>query len=124
MAPPRPRDGSPTLHVTIVANNPETLDGLQEYFQRAGIDARGTRQIEGWKRTSPPCAAVVLFPDDFAFDEVKRTVGQLQRARPNILSILVSADPKRFEAVAGDAIVIPKPAWGWTILDTIRGRLP
>jgi hypothetical protein len=43
--------------------------------------------------------------------------------------VMVTGEPKRFaEALVhgeghSQALVVAKPAWGWTILDAIRGRL-
>lgn len=128
MRPHRPRSVAPPLHVTIVSNNPETLDGLQAYFQRAGVGAHGTRRIASPALVQPSSSAVVLFPDDFGFDEVVDAITQLRRLRPEVLSIVVTRHPRRFESLDLDdrsaLVVIAKPAWGWTILDTIRGHLP
>ena len=45
-----------------------------------------------------------------------------------VLKDLVTKEPKRFESLpTGDGavvpLVVPKPIWGWTILDAIRARL-
>jgi hypothetical protein len=47
--------------VLVVSANAETLDGLQAYLQRAGVDARGTREIPIGSAAGPlPNAAVLL----------------------------------------------------------------
>ncbi|HYQ42166.1 MAG TPA: hypothetical protein VER11_09360 [Polyangiaceae bacterium] len=114
----------PTVHVTIVAASAETLDGLQTYLSLAGLGARGTRRLGDFGRA--PCAAVVLFPDEFSAKDVLRELGRLRREQPSVLPLLVTREPRRYVdaiAVKGAGlapIVIPKPAWGWTILDAIR----
>jgi hypothetical protein len=114
----------PTVHVTIVAARAETLDGLQAYLSLAGLGARGTRQLGDFDRET--CAAVVLFPDEFSPDDVLRELSRLRRDQPTVLPLLVTREPQRYlevaraEEVGLAPIVIPKPAWGWTILDAIR----
>jgi hypothetical protein len=69
---------------------------------------------------------MVLFPDDFSTDEVLRELARLRREEPGVLPLVVTGEPKRYEQVVradmtGRApIVIPRPAWGWLILDAIR----
>lgn len=116
------------LHVTIVSANPETLDGLEAYLRRAGLKTKGTRQIEATSAITPSTASVVvLFPDDFGVAIVTATLGTLRIQRPKTLTVLVTKEPRRFEAlpvVKGVApLVVPKPVWGWTILDAIRAHL-
>jgi hypothetical protein len=123
-----PRSKPRLLHVTIVSNNPETLDGLATYLGEAGVTVRGTRRIETCLEMIPPAAsAVVFFPDDFSSRAMDAALVDLRRSRPTTLSVLVTSDPKRFEKLARDrhpaSLVMPKPAWGWSVLDAIRGRL-
>jgi hypothetical protein len=112
------------IRVIIVAASAETLDGLRAYLSLAGFDARGTRRLGD---VDPePCSAVVLFPDEFSLDDVLAELSRLRRESPKILPLLVTREPERYGEVAqaegeGRApIVMPKPAWGWTILDAIR----
>jgi hypothetical protein len=70
-----------------------------------------------------------LFPDEFLLKEVLRELERLRRDKPDVLSLVVTRDPDRYLTVTdvkGNGhvrIVIPKPAWGWTILDAIRAGL-
>lgn len=125
--PTAPQRGKPPLHVTIVANNPETLDGLEEYFRRVGVGVRGTRQLLGCESVARASSAVVFFPDDFEHADVVRALDHLQHGRRRVAVIVVTGNLKRFEPVANagaDApVIISKPAWGWTILETIRDRV-
>jgi hypothetical protein len=129
MHPVRARARTPQpLRVTIVSANPETLDGLQSYLRQAGVDARGTRDIECGAAMDPYPSAAVFFPDEYPADNVLKEIGRLRSERPQLLIVLVTREPQRF-AKALDApehaptIVVPKPVWGWVILDAIRGRL-
>lgn len=120
-----------SLSVTVVASHPGTLEGLELYLHGAGVFANGTRMVDRVLEMTPPaCAAVILFPDDFPEEAVVKALAALQRERPNVLAVIVSQEPQRFEHVAGTRgsqdlapLVIPKPAWAWTILDAVRARL-
>jgi hypothetical protein len=112
--------------VVIVSDNPETLDGLQRYLRDAGVATRCTRDLsECTNVASPRAVAFVLFPDDFAWEQVIVTLATLSEQRPLALPVLVTARPDRFErlTIAKNVLVIPRPAWGWTILDAIRDHL-
>lgn len=118
------------LQVTVVSGNPETLAGLEAYLRSAGVDAIGTCAIERvLEMTAPSTAAVILFPDAYAKDDVTQALATLHRGRPRALTVIVTNEPSRFErgstSHAGDdePLVIPKPAWAWTILDAVRARL-
>lgn len=115
-------------HVTIVATSAETLDGLQGYLSLAGLDAHGTSHLGELGRKN--CAAVVLFPDNFSSAMVLRELMRLREEHPTVLPLLVTSEPQRYGAItdtgrkALQPVVIPKPAWGWTILDAIQRRMP
>ena len=123
-----PRPTPRPSHVTIVANNPETLDGLATYLGEAGVIVCGTRRIELCLEIVPPASsAVVFFPDDFPSSALIAALAAMRRNRPTALVVLVTSAPRRFENLARDghpaSLVLAKPAWGWTLLDAIRGRL-
>lgn len=108
--------------VIIVSAHRETLDGLQQYLSSAGLPARGRQSLPA--DVSSPTTVVVLFPDDFEREEVHRSLRRLLLAK--VRTVVVTAEPKRFDAFShgngAGAVVIPKPAWGWKILDTIHRR--
>ncbi|MGH7327287.1 MAG: hypothetical protein ACREJX_02945, partial [Polyangiaceae bacterium] len=73
------------------------------------------------------CAtAAVLFPDDFEVDAAVALVRELRRTRPKLLALIVTREPHRFrDVVRGDGrslrpILLPRPSFGWEILDAIR----
>lgn len=112
--------------VTIVSANPETVDGLESYLRGVGMTARGSRRLESCARlVTPSTAAVILFPDDYAFELVVSTLADLAARRTTALRLLVTGQPARFERLAASrkVVVVPRPAWGWTILDAIRAHL-
>jgi hypothetical protein len=117
------------MYVTIVSNNPETLDALQTYLNGVGVPSHCTRAAHDLTMVAPERAtATVIFPDDFDETVVLRLVAELRRKRPRLLTLLVTRVPNRFRPVVSDdvrsppPIVLPKPSFGWDILDAIRGH--
>jgi hypothetical protein len=121
---PRPK----ALYVTIIAGSRETVDGLQAYFQRTGVASHTTRALDDASMIPPASTAVVMFPDDFGGADVVKRIGSLRGARPELLFVLVTSDRQRLSPALGFdpksplPIVFSKPAFGWDILDAIRGR--
>lgn len=117
------------LHVTVVARQRETVDGLCDYLGGAGVRTTGATDLAHLSAGVPAdSVVVVVFPDDFMFLAVAAEVASLRTARADMLVVLVTNDARRFEALPTidtgyDPVVIPKPAWGWTILETIHARL-
>ena len=115
-------------HVTLIADNPETLDGLQAYLAGVGVASRTTRVLRDVALILPGSSALVLFPDDFELKDVERRLAFLRASRPELLIVLVTSLPGRFRpALDPDdrslaAVVLPKPAFGWVILDAIRAH--
>lgn len=116
------------LCVTVVADNPETVDGLLAYFGEANVTAHGTRALGDLATVTAATTAVVLFPDDFAFAEITVAVTKLRRARPRVLVVLVTREPHRFklwcepDGASVPAVLLPKPSFGWAILDAVRSH--
>ncbi len=114
----------PPLCVTVVSANEETLDGLEAYLRQANIVVHGSRELEA--KLGQKCNAIVFFPDEFATEEVLRVMAKARRERPSVRIVVVTHHGRRFaDAFDSDdgspLTIIPKPAWGWTILDAIRG---
>jgi hypothetical protein len=129
--------------VVIVASSSETVHGLESYLRASGVAAHGTTDIEELSRlTRPRVVALVLFPDDFRWESVISAVAEASERGPHLLPILVTAHSRRFEQLTGGRIgapqarkasrrkvderphvlIVPRPAWGWTILDVIRAH--
>jgi hypothetical protein len=112
--------------VAIVSKNPETLDGLEAYLRGAGMDTSSAKMIEHSARIGSGVSALVIFPDDFDWEAVVPALAACFRSNPRALPVIVTSSPQRFEALAWPddsaiPLVVPKPAWGFTILDLIRG---
>jgi DNA-binding response OmpR family regulator len=125
----RAERGDDQLHVTLVSDNPETLDALEAYLRRAGVKTTATRDVDTMVEHTPLTSSVILiFPDDFPAASVRSALASLRSRRRNVLPVLVTKTPKQFESLAlvdgaEVPLVIPRPAWAWTILDDIRARL-
>lgn len=116
--------------VTVVSKNAATLAGLKTYLEGAGVLADTTEALERVvDMTHPLAAAVILFPDEYEPAVAKEALGLLKSARPNVLAVIVTHEPHRFEKSdearmgVGAPLVLAKPAWAWTILDAVRARL-
>jgi hypothetical protein len=112
-------------HVAIFSANPETLDGLEAYLRSAGVHAKGRRRLEECSQlTSASTLAIVLFPDDFPWQKVLDAVAALAASCESTLRVLVTGEPTRYERLVEgrNVMVVPRPVWGWTILDAIRSH--
>jgi hypothetical protein len=125
MQPSRPKEDP--LHVAIVSRNSGTLDGLETYLQGAGVTTHGTRRIERSAVVGAGASALVVFPDDFSWGAVVSALTESRRRNPRALPLVITCSPQRFEALTwrdegAIPLLVPKPAWGWTILDAIRAH--
>ena len=126
--PPARRDARVSARVAILAANPETLDGLHAYLVGAGVSSQCTSAVHDVDKVAPDRAtAAVIFPDDFGHEDVLKLLRHIRRARPHLLAMLVTSEPQRFrslvesEGLGRPPILLPKPCFGWDILDAIRG---
>jgi hypothetical protein len=122
--------GAPkALHVTVVAQNPETSEGLTSYFRSVGVASAVTSTLHQ-ERIPSAANAVVLFPDELDASTVIAEVRALRARRPTLrLVVVTSSAPRLRPALDADShstapIVLPKPAFGWSILDAIREQPP
>jgi hypothetical protein len=127
MLPTRLKQAAP-LHVAIVSKNPQTLGSLAVYLQRSGATTVGTGEVEGSVHVATGATAIVVFPDDFDWDDVVLAMTECLLAHPRTLPVFVTRAPQRFDTLCwpdGGAtpLVVPKPAWGWTILEAVRAYL-
>ena len=117
------------IYVAIVSKNLDTIQGLESYLRVAGVPSHCVRALRDVEAVAPACAtAAVIFPDDFVEDEVLTFVRRLRGERPRLLALLVTRTPNRFRGVAvadGKSLpplLLPKPSFGWDILDAIRAH--
>jgi hypothetical protein len=117
-------------YVAVVADNQQTLDNLGSYLTSVGIASNGARELGEASAIPPGAASLVLFPDDFDRKAVEAFIIGVRRSRPRLLILLVSSAPQHLSAAVepdGSSVpplVLPRPAFGWTILDAIRARAP
>ena len=127
--PSSPRKNQRLL-VTVVSKNASTLEGLDTYLRGVGVVTTTTGAIERLIEMTPvAAAAVILFPDEYSPDVALGALGTLKKLRPDVLAVVVTNEPRRFvdatgeEDPAASPLVMPKPAWAWTIMDAVRARL-
>jgi hypothetical protein len=116
--------------VMVVADSQQTLDDLHSYFTRVGVTSNGARQLGDVSIVPGDVTSLVLFPDAFDRALVEGFILAVRRSRLELPILLVSSAPQQLAAaVAPDGVsvpplVLPRPAFGWTILDAIRARTP
>jgi hypothetical protein len=116
------------LCVTVIAENPETIDGLQDYLQGTGVLSHGTMVCCDEATIPSDITAVVLFPDEFDPKVLVTRLLSLRAARPQLRIVVVTSSARRFRPALDPysesllPVVLAKPAFGWTILDAVRGQ--
>lgn len=116
------------LEIAVVADNPETLEGLSRYLEGAGLKPHALRSLKASALTPLRLCAVVLFPDELPIKAVRAAITSLRSSRPRTLIVLVTKNPQTFrDQMNPDGssllpVVVPKPAFGWAILDAIRAH--
>jgi hypothetical protein len=114
------------IRVTIVSAKKDTLDDLAAYLEGVGVDAQRSRSLDVVRTLAPHTAAVIVFPDDFAWQEVVMAVTDIAAPRTRILPVLVTRQRERYERRFADTdyvLVVPKPVWAWSLFDAVRDHL-
>lgn len=114
--------------VGVVASRRATRDDLAHYLSETGFraDALTALHHEDVRRDT---RAVVLFPDDFEAAAVGEFLDALRTMRPRVLVVAVTRAPGRLERALAPRpgtttpIVLPRPPFGWSIVDVLRGHL-
>jgi DNA-binding NtrC family response regulator len=113
----------------VIADNRETSDGLHTYLNSRGIATRTSRRLRDAHALCANATALVLFPDDFADSDVLAGVNSLRSRHPQLLVMLVTGAAHRLRALCEPdtrspvPIVLPKPAFGWSLLDAMRSHM-
>jgi hypothetical protein len=117
------------LSVCLVARNASTIGDLRAYLEAAGVGCRVARKP--CRHAADAAVAVVVFPDDHPDRSRAAIVERLRRSHR--IAVVVTRDPQRYRTGTGDgdargsepggAVILPRPAFGWEILDALRGRL-
>lgn len=114
-----------SLRVTVVAGSAKTIQGLLAYLSDAGVNSDALKQLPEPSAVEQLGDALVIFPDDFEPSTVLSTVESVQTLRPRVRLLLITSAPQRYQLRGTidrvqPPILLPKPAFGWSILDTIR----
>jgi hypothetical protein len=102
------------------------LRELEAYLERAGVPSCSANTLEP-AALAAGRVTVVLFPDDFP-PRLARPIRTLRSRRPDVLLLVVTSAPQslrevlRPDGVSVPPAVLPKPAFGWAILDAIRAH--
>ena len=118
----------PELAVEIVAASRATVDGLAAYLTGAGVAVSTSAHVESLVEDERDIDAAVVFPDEIDPAQAADALAALRRVRPRLLLIVVTGAPQRYRpALEPDAdsrlpIVLPRPAFGWAILDALRAH--
>jgi hypothetical protein len=119
----------PVGSVLVVSSNPETLDGLTQYFSKLGLPSESRRHANPLAELPKKLCAVVVFPDDFLAHEISSYLFMVRTRRPDLSIVIVTSDAHSYEVLTTAdgrplaAVVLARPAFGWVILDVIRSAL-
>ena len=108
--------------LALISADRETLDGVKTYFERAGARVRTTSRLDEAEDASAGADVVVFFADDYSPEESDGVLSDLAVR----LLVIVTAESAAFNARreswsrAGRVVVLPRPAWGWVLLETVR----
>lgn len=108
--------------VAVAATEPETLLGITAYLDAAGIASAPYTDISEVGTASDDTLVFVLFPDAFPWEAVVAALEGIRAHHGSALPVIVTSTPHRYEALTfGERVlVVPRPAWGWSVLDGIR----
>lgn len=111
--------------VAILSLNEDTRRGLQRYLARSQIEAFCLEDLEAPGEFPPGLRILILFPDDFDGLAVGAWIASLQTRPLCPTLLLISSAPQRIQPPAPrTAELLPRPAFGWVIVDFIRARIP
>jgi hypothetical protein len=119
---------SKPLRVCVVAQNPETIDALHDYLSRAGVSSYSSRRLVELDLATSHTSLLVLFPDEFDREQVCQAIAELRAAHRRLPILLITGAPQHYshatlvKNLTPPPIVLPKPAFGWTILEAIRAH--
>lgn len=117
--------------VLVISRNTSTAHDLASYFEKSGVPTVVSDRFDppdGSRRIT----AVVVFPDEFPAQSAAVGVLAVARQLSNSTLVIVTRDVERFEDIAvrgragrpGPWFVLPRPTWGWVLLDRVLQRPP
>ena len=110
------------LRLTLISNDRETLDGVKQYFERAGAQLSCTSRLEEAAARAFGSDAAFLFADDYGREEALSVIPTLGVK----LVVVVTADVANFGTALRSqkseprVLVLARPAGGWMLLDAVR----
>jgi hypothetical protein len=108
--------------LTLIGNDRETLDGVQQYFLRAGARVRTTAWLESAHSYVASSDAVILFADHYSPEFALRTALELCVGTLIIVTAEVGffTPSRTAQSVAPRVVVLRSPVWGWMLLEAVR----
>ncbi len=119
---------NPDGTVLVVCSNAETREGLEDYFGQTGIAVTSRHTINPLAELSSSLRAMVMFPDDFPPHQASAYLSMARARHPDLTVVIVTKEPPVYTGMTAtngrplNAIVLPRPVFGWTILDAIRAE--
>ncbi|MGC4069550.1 MAG: hypothetical protein QM784_33825 [Polyangiaceae bacterium] len=112
--------------VLIVSRNAETAQHLRLYFESRGLLVDVAASL-GEEIGASAHMAFVVFPDELTKSESEQRLLALVRQKRKTKVIVITADTQRYadlvtrpgEARSKRVIVLPRPAFSWTIFDYV-----
>jgi len=105
---------------------------MHRYLSLVGMAPTSCCELSMALRHLSDAHAVVWFPDEFPPREVDEALTRMVKRRLPPAMVIVTGDPRKYraqrsatepgrEAPRSTTTVLPKPIFGWTILDALRG---
>jgi hypothetical protein len=116
--------------VLIISRNAETAQHLRLYFESRGLLVDVAPAL-GEELAVGSHLALVVFPDELTKTEAELRLPALVRRQRKVKVIVITADTQRYsdlaprpdETRAQRVIVLPRPAFSWTIFDHVVSPL-
>jgi hypothetical protein len=111
--------------LALIGTDPGTMDGVQEYFLRAGAAVCATALLEEAHAAAAGADAVILFADHYPRQSALRTVVELCVGTVIVVTTEVGffSVSRTEQSVAPRVLVLRGPVWGWMLLDAVRSGL-
>jgi hypothetical protein len=122
---------TPPVSVAIISRNSATALSLQAYFRLHEVDSVIHDRIDG-PRDGARVAAILVFPDEFSDPSMMDDLRGLIQRVPASSIVVVTSETARFEDLMSGVgvdcqdrvLVMPRPVWGWALLEQVLGSVP
>jgi DNA-binding response OmpR family regulator len=112
----------PTYTLLLVSTDANALRSVEDYLVNFGARLSSTARLSETARVAEEANAdaVILFADDYTPAEVRTTV----RALSSRLAVIVATRRADYDDLTTElpsvVTILPRPLWGWVLLDTVR----